>query len=131
MKKQLLLIAAVAVALFTSCGSSEPTNTIEEVAIQNIEYTYAGDIDATLELCHATDEEKAMVKQIWEAAGKQALEQRLEEYGPIASIEVTEKNVSEDGIRATLKIAVTFEDGTVIEEPGMCILVDNTWMIGQ
>lgn len=127
MKKVSYLMSVLMVALiaFTSCTKSTPESVTESFlkSYQN------GDYAALVEQAHftqpLTDEQKAEFTQMIEAKGSAEVEKKQ----GIASYEVGEVVMAEDGQSAKVNYTITFGDGTTRTDKQSVVLVDGKWMI--
>lgn len=108
MKRIAFIIATVVLIgmSFTSC--SKPV-TPASLTADCIEYIQDGDYAAYVNTFDATDEEKAELQEMFEQKGKALIEKKQ----GIASYEIIEEKISEDGMSAVVKAKITYGNGEV------------------
>ena len=108
MKRIAFIIATVVLIgmSFTSC--SKPI-TPASLTADCIEYIQDGDYAAYVNTFDATDEEKAELQEMFEQKGKALIEKKQ----GIASYEIIEEKISEDGMSAVVKAKITYGNGEV------------------
>lgn len=108
MKRIAFIIATVVLMgmSFTSC--SKPV-TPASLTADCIEYIQDGDYAAYVNTFDATDEEKAELQEMFEQKGKALIEKKQ----GIASYEIIEEKISEDGMSAVVKAKITYGNGEV------------------
>lgn len=108
MKRIAFIIATVVLIgmSFTSCSKQA---TPASLAADCIEYIQDGDYAAYVNTFDATDEEKAQLQEMFEQKGKALIEKQQ----GIASYEIIEEKISEDGMSAVVKAKITYGNGEV------------------
>ena len=108
MKRIAFIIATVVLMgmSFTSC--SKPV-TPASLTADCIEYIQDGDYAAYVNTFDATEEEKAELQEMFEQKGKALIEKNQ----GIASYEIIEEKISEDGMSAVVKAKITYGNGEV------------------
>jgi hypothetical protein len=127
MKKMFRLMAlAIVVMAFAACGNSNsPEGTVEKF----LKSYQKGDYAAVVEQMHFTKEmseqDKAQLVELF--AAKDAPE--VEKRGGIASYELGEVEMAEDGQSANVKYILHYGDGSQKEDAQKVILVDGKWVL--
>lgn len=109
MKKLAFLLSAILVMSITlvSCGKPTPAS----ITADCIEYIQKGDYAAYVNTFDATDEEKAELQEMFEKKGKAIMEKQQ----GIASYEIVEEIISEDGLTAVVNAKIAYGNGEVDE----------------
>ena len=127
MKKMFRLMAmAIVVLAFAACGS----NNTPEGAVEKMLKSYQkGDYAAVIDQMHFSKElskdDKAQLVQMFEE--KDAPE--VEKKGGIASYEITEAEVAEDGQSARVKYTLHYGNGSEKNDKQKVLLVDGKWVL--
>ncbi|MBR3883891.1 MAG: DUF4878 domain-containing protein [Bacteroidaceae bacterium] len=110
MKKLSFILSAIVVMslAFASCGKPTPA----DITADCIEYIQEGDYAAYVSTFDATDEEKAQLQEMFEKKGKALMEQGQ----GIASYEIIDETISEDGLTAVVNAKITYGSGEVDED---------------
>lgn len=127
MRKVLLFaVCMFAMTLVTSCGgaSSSPS----EVAKECTELMKNKDFEGLVNKMdfgnkEISDEDKELAVAMLKSKGSKMLDQKK----GIDSYEVVEETISEDGKNATVKMKITYGDGSTQENKMKFVLVDGKW----
>ena len=106
--KKLFFISLAAIAMIVcmaSCGGSKPTPS--SITQDCIEYMKNGDYKAFVETLNVNDEQKAQFQQLLEAKGKEAIEKQK----GIVAYQIVSEEISEDGLKATVKAEIEYGNG--------------------
>ena len=127
MKKMFRLMAMTIVALaFAACGNS---NTPEGAVEKMLKSYQKGDYAAVIDQLHfskeLSKEDKAQLVQLFQE--KDAPE--VEKKGGIASFDIAEAEVAEDGQSARVKYTLHYGNGTQKDDKHKVILVDGKWVL--
>lgn len=122
MKRTALLIASFMFLAFTFVGCKETTPS--SIASDCIEYVKDGNYEAYVNTFNMNAEEKAQLQEMFEKKGEETLKQ----YKGIESYEIIEENISEDGLKATVKAKITYGNGETKEEKFRFVKVDDQWL---
>lgn len=127
MKK--LLLAVFAMFLLIGCGDSGP----EKVAEDYNKHLFNGEIAKAVELLDAkglenqgVSKSQATEKLSYMTASVKA---QVEQKGGIKSIKAVETSYNDDKTAATVRVEVTFKDGTKKYESVSLVKVDGKWKI--
>lgn len=128
MKKifRLLSIALVAV-VFAACGGS--SNTPEGVTKKYLQNIKDGKYEAMLKQMHFKEELTKEQQDQLLAMISEKVKESTEKKGGIASFEVKEAEIAEDGQKAKVHYTVTYGDGSIKDDSEKLVLVDGKWMI--
>lgn len=102
----LLAILVMSLALI-SCGKPTPSS----ITADCIEYVKKGDYAAYANTFNVTDAEKLELQEMFEKKGKAVMEKQQ----GIASYEIIEEKISEDGLTAVVNAKITYGNGDVDE----------------
>jgi hypothetical protein len=125
MKKILSVLVFIGIILM-GCGSSTP----EERAKEFIQIAYSGDGDKLMSMIYIPENAQAGTKEMVTGKMKMAAEaskQKAEKAGGIKNIESSPAKI--DGDRATVSVAVTFQDGKTKNENVRLIKIKDNWLI--
>lgn len=122
--KKLFFISLAAIAMIVcmaSCGGSKPTPS--SIAQDCIEYMKNGDYKAFVETLNANDEQKEQFQQLLEAKGKEA----IEKHKGIVAYQIVSEEISEDGLKATVKAEIEYGNGKKKVEKFRFEQVEGEW----
>lgn len=128
MKKMFRLMALAIVALaFAACGSKSATP--EGATAAFLKSYQKGDYAALIDQMHFSqdltkDQKKEFVQMLEEKSAPE-----IEKKGGIASYEVGEVVMAEDGESAKVNYTLTYGDGSTKPDKVNLVLVDGKWMI--
>lgn len=105
MKKLALVFSAIILMGMTLVSCSKPTPS--SITADCIEYLKQGDYAAYVNTFDATNEEKAELLELFEEKGKAIVEKQK----GIASYEIVEEKISEDGLTAVVIARITYGNG--------------------
>lgn len=115
-----ILVAAMFVSFFmVSCKQATPST----ITADCIEYIKDGNYEAYVNTFNMNDEEKAQLKEMFEQKGKET----IEKMEGVASYEIVEEKISEDGTKATVKAAITYGNGQTQDSKFHFVKVDDEW----
>lgn len=122
---RLMALAIVAVA-FAACGSK---NTPEGATEKFLKSYQKGDYAAVIDQMHfskeMSKEEKDGLVQMFSA--KDAPE--VAKKGGVASFEIKETELAEDGQSAKVNYTITYGDGSTKDDDQKVLLIDGKWVI--
>ena len=121
MKRFALMIIATVFAAFSFVGCKEATPST--ITADCIEYIKAGDYEAYVNTFNMNEEEKAQLKEMFEKKGKET----IDKMDGVASYEITEETISEDGMKATVKANITYGNGKSQESKFHFVKVEDQW----
>lgn len=121
MKRFALMIIATVFAAFSFVGCKEATPST--ITADCIEYIKAGDYEAYVNTFNMNEEEKAQLKEMFEKKGKET----IDKMEGVASYEITEETISEDGMKATVKANITYGNGKSQESKFHFVKVEDQW----
>ena len=131
MKKKLsvigLLVMMMAIgSMIISCGGGKSTPSKAALAFtENIEN---GNYDAAFNMLQgadeATPEEKEKTKAFFSESSKE-----MNKKGGISKKEILSETLSEDGMKDTVEMKITYVDGTSDESDNKLIKTDDGWKI--
>lgn len=121
MKRFALMIIATVFAAFSFVGCKEATPST--ITADCIEYIKAGDYEAYVNTFNMNDEEKAQLQEMFEKKGKET----IDKMEGVASYEITEETISEDGMKATVKANITYGNGKSQESKFHFVKVEDQW----
>lgn len=130
--KYLSLLASclMFVALCFSCGSSQtPSDEAKKCFGLIQDKNYEALVEEFAFSKDATEEEIQQTKQMFISLYKEKGEKEFDKVGGINNYEVIEETISEDGQTATVKVKVTYGDGSSKEQKVDLKLVDGNWRI--
>ena len=121
-----LMAMAIVVLAFAACGS----NNTPEGAVEKMLKSYQkGDYAAVIDQMHFSKElskdDKAQLVQMFEE--KDAPE--VEKKGGIASYDIAEAEVAEDGQSARVKYTLHYGNGSEKNDKQKVLLVDGKWVL--
>lgn len=115
-----IIVAAMFVSCFmVSCKQATPST----ITADCIEYIKDGNYEAYVNTFNMNDEEKAQLKEMFEQKGKET----IEKMEGVASYEIVEEKISEDGTKATVKAAITYGNGQTQDSKFHFVKVDDEW----
>ena len=126
--KNLFRLMAMALVVFamTACGKS---STPEGAAKAFLKSYQKGDYTALVDQMHfnkqVSDEDKAQFAELL----KSKVAPEVEKKGGIASFDIDETKVAEDGQTAVVNYTIHFGDGSEGKDDMKLILVDGEWML--
>ena len=121
MKRFALMIIATVFAAFSFVGCKEATPST--ITADCIEYIKAGDYEAYVNTFNMNEEEKAQLKEMFEKKGNET----IDKMEGVASYEITEETISEDGMKATVKANITYGNGKSQESKFHFVKVEDQW----
>lgn len=130
MKKIIFMtVCLISFVMFTSCGSSTPSDKALEYVGYMKDAKYKELVDEIVFPAESTPEEieqskNALISMLTEKGSKQ-----LEEKGGIVSYKVTEETIAEDGKTAQVKVDIKYGDGEVVPATYDLIWVDGEWKL--
>ena len=128
MKKLFRLMSVALVALvFTACASSTPEAATKKYLQCMQKGEYAAMLDQMYFKNGITDEQKAELLGMIEEKAKAEVEKK----GGIASFEIGEIEMAEDGKTANVSYTLKYGDGSTKEDNEDLIQVDGKWMINS
>ena len=101
--KKLIVIAGLCAMVLTACSDGSP----KSVAESYVGAVQKGDWKAALELTDMEPEAREFVVSVLEGSSEEGLEER----NRIEKFEVTEEQISQDGLKATVHVNISFADG--------------------
>lgn len=122
---RLLSIALVAF-VFAACGSS---NTPEGVTAKYLENMKNGKYEAALKQMHFKTDLTQEQKDQLVAMMEEKVTEQNNKKGGIASFEIKEAQVAEDGQSAKVLYTINYGDGSTKDDNEKLVLVDGKWMI--
>jgi hypothetical protein len=127
MKKvfHLLSIALVAAVMF-ACSSASSPEAATKAYLKNMQ---KGDYNAMIEQVYFTKPLNAEQKAELVGMVEEKAKSELEKKGGLASFEIGEIEMSEDGKKAKANYTLTFGDGSTKQDDENLVLVDGKWMI--
>lgn len=127
MKKMSYLMSVIMFALiaFTSCAKPTPESVTEDFLKSYQKGDYAALVDQTYFSEPLTDEQKVQFTQMLEQKGGA----QVAKNEGIASYEVGEVEMAEDGQKAKVAYTITYGNGKTETNKQSVILVDGKWMI--
>lgn len=127
MKKMFRLMAmAIVVLAFAACGSNNsPEGAVEKMLKSYQKSDYAAVVDQMHFSKEMSKEDKDQLVQLFAAKDRPEVEKK----GGIASFELGEVEVAEDGQSARVKYVINYGDGSQKEDDQKVILVDGKWVL--
>jgi hypothetical protein len=127
MKKMFrLMVMAIVVLAFAACGNSnKPEGAVEKMLKSYQKGDYAAVVDQVHFSKEMSEEDKAQLVQL--LAAKDA--PQVQKKGGIASYEIGETVIAEDGQSAVVKYTIHYGDGSQKEDDQRVILVDDKWVL--
>ncbi len=121
MKKIAFIFAALfAMSIaFTSCGKPTPSSITEDC----IEMIEKGDWQGYVNTFDMPQDEKKQLQEMFEKKGKET----IEDMDGIASYEIVEETISEDGNSAVVKAIIKYGNGKEEESKFYYNLVNGEW----
>lgn len=128
MKKviNLLSIALLAMA-FVACSSSK--NTPEGVVDGYLKAMQQNETRKALEMFHFTKEPTSEEFDQYVQMVDEKVKKQNEKKGGIASWEITETELAEDGESAVVKYTVKYGDGSEQKDKQKAVKIDGKWML--
>lgn len=126
MKKIISMLCTLAVVLaFSSCSNNSPEGVVKNYysCIQK------GKFEKAIDLMHFNKEISKEEKQQLSAIINDKGAKEFEKKGGIASYEINDSEISEDGETAYVHSTVTYGNGTTQSDRTKLIKVDGKWMI--
>lgn len=121
-----LMAMAIVVLAFAACGSNNsPEGTVEKMLKSYQKGDYAAVIDQMHFSKEMSKEDKDQLVQLFAAKDRPEVEKK----GGIASFELGEVEVAEDGQSARVKYVINYGDGSQKEDDQKVILVDGKWVL--
>ncbi len=130
MKKNIIRLLSVAFVafLFAACSSSSTPEAACKQYLQNVQ---KGNWAAVVDQLYFSEPQSAEDKEGMVSMLKEKIAPELEKEGGLASFEIGEVEMAEDGQKAKVKYTLHFGDGSEKEESQGFILVDGKWMINS
>ena len=127
MKKMFRLMAmAIVVLAFAACGSNNsPEGAVEKMLKSYQKGDYAAVVDQMHFSKEMSKEDKDQLVQLFAAKDRPEVEKK----GGVASFELGEVEVAEDGQSALVKYVINYGDGSQKEDDQKVILVDGKWVL--
>lgn len=121
---RLMAVAIAAVAMVACCSKTSSPEAAAEAFLKSYQKgDYAAMVDQMYFKQQLTDEEKKEYVAIFEAK----ISSELEEKGGIASYEIGETEMAEDGQTAKVAYTITYGDGSNQPQKMDLISVDGEW----
>lgn len=128
MKKNIIRLLSVAFVafLFAACSSSSTPEAACKKYLQNVQ---KGDWAAVVEQMNFEEQPTAEQKDAFVGMLQEKGKKELDKRQGIASFEIGEVELAEDGQKAKVKYTINFGDGTQKADDQTFVLVDGKWMI--
>ncbi len=123
--RNIFTILAFALALgVVSCGGSK--GMAGDVALRAMEHQVNGEVDQMLALMAGTQEQKDMVKQIYETIDYKETAEKM--YGKLQGVELISEEYSDDGQECDVVLRVTYEKKSEEQSVEM-VRVGGVWLV--
>jgi len=124
MKKMIAVLSMclMMMAMLTSCGGHD--NTPEGVAEAAVKYLAKKDFKGYMSLTNATDQQKEAMAGMLEKLGQQ-----LDQKGGLKDWQIVDKDIDEEGGKATVNLKITYEDGSEETNNMKMVKKDGEWLL--
>lgn len=131
MKKVLLFVMSLAlVVVLNSCGGGKSA-TPSDAAKECVELMKSGDFETLVDNCYFGEDVSAekveQTKAMIVAMGNEKITKKIEKKEGIASYEVIEETIAEDGQTAKVKVKINYGNGSDEVEKYDLQLIDGEW----